>query len=116
MNREVHVRSLWGTGGAIPPVYPAVCTAMWARSLAVPKRLRGTVNLTSPSQPEGVLIRNQSGGDCADMERPENSARDTGSGAGPLRRLHGDMAKASHSRRAAQTTRPMTWTSSALRS
>ena len=23
MNREVHVRSLWGTGGAIPPVYPA---------------------------------------------------------------------------------------------
>ncbi len=23
MSREVHVRSLWGTGGAIPPVYPA---------------------------------------------------------------------------------------------
>src|SRR6266852_1952721 len=23
MSREVHVRSLWGTGGEIPPVYPA---------------------------------------------------------------------------------------------
>jgi hypothetical protein len=23
MNREVHVRSLWGTGGETPPVYPA---------------------------------------------------------------------------------------------
>ena len=62
--------------------------------------------------PEG----RESGGDCADVERPANSARDTGSGAGPLRRLHGDMAKASHSRRAAQTTRPMTWTSAASRS
>jgi ribonuclease toxin BrnT of type II toxin-antitoxin system len=24
MSREVHVRSLWGTGGEIPPVYPAL--------------------------------------------------------------------------------------------
>ena len=27
MSREVHVRSLWGTGGEIPPVYPAFCGA-----------------------------------------------------------------------------------------
>ena len=62
--------------------------------------------------PEG----RESVGDCADMERTGNRSRDTSWAAAPLRRPQGGTRKASHSRRAAQTTRPMTWTSAASRS
>ncbi len=33
MSREAHVRSLWGAGGEIPPVYPAIHTDRYIATL-----------------------------------------------------------------------------------
>ena len=41
MSREVHVRSLWGTGGEIPPVDPAEASVIFGWQL----QLRGSLLL-----------------------------------------------------------------------
>src|SRR6202171_5583054 len=51
MSREVHVRSLWGTGGEIPPVYPALGGA------------KGKGTSGGPARPK--VPKRRAGADCS---------------------------------------------------
>src|SRR6516162_2610735 len=74
MSREVHVRSLWGTGGEIPPVYPArLRCKRKSHKWAEPARAKVRMRSSGADCPVVVMKRsNVRGAKGAGHSRPDH--------------------------------------------